>query len=267
MRRLLKTKQVKRLTRDRTARSPEEVRADLVKSYLDLACHLALVKVELEDDGTTNPLGIYDKHTEDWVKGVGGLQGEQEEVFENDEMQVRRLDYNRRLRNSPTDVELWIEFIDFQDEALEKTVFRLEDDDKASKKTKAARGEILRAKALTERKLAICKSAIERNTRSVKLAVKRLELSRDLFDSKTLDLQWKELIFVYPENISLWKRYLLFVQTHYIRSLLLLLPLLLLTLLPLLHPLHQVLHPRHGGRLQGLRCEAPLPPRAAAGGQ
>ena len=68
-----------------------------------------------------------------------------------------------------------------------------------------------------ERKLAICKSAIEKNTRSIELAVKRLELSRDLFDSKTLDQQWKELIFVYPENLDLWKRYLLFVQTHYIR--------------------------------------------------
>ena len=78
-------------------------------------------------------------------------------------------------------------------------------------------GEILRAKALTERKLAICRSAIEKNTRSIDLAVKRLELSRDLLDSKTLDQQWKELIFVYPENIALWKRYLLFIQTHYIR--------------------------------------------------
>ena len=28
-------------------------------------------------------------------------------------------------------------------------------------------------------------------------------------DSKTLDQQWKELIFVYPDNIDLWKRYLL----------------------------------------------------------
>ena len=84
-------------------------------------------------------------------------------------------------------------------------------------KVRKERGEILRAKALTERKLAICRTAIEKNTRSVLLAVKRLELSRDLFDSATLDEQWKELIWVYPENISLWKRYLLFVQTHYIR--------------------------------------------------
>jgi len=219
LKKLLKTKRVRRITKDRVKRSSDELKADFVKPYLDLTCHTSVVKVELEDEDMSryNPLGIYDKTTEDWVKGVGGLQGEEEEIFENDEMQSRRLEYNRRLRNNPTNVELWIEFIDFQDQALEQTVFRAEGDEGASAKTKKARGEILRAKALTERKLAICKSAIERNTRSVKLAVKRLELSRDLFDSKTLDQQWKELIFVYPENISLWKRYLLFVQTHYIR--------------------------------------------------
>jgi len=219
LKKLLKTKRVRRITKERIKRSSDELKADFMKTYLDLACNTAVVKVELDDEDMSryNPLGIYDKTTEDWVKGVGGLQGEEEEVFENDEMQSRRLEYNRRLRNNPTNVELWIEFIDFQDQALEQTVFRAEGDEGASAKTKKARGEILRAKALTERKLAICKSAIERNTRSVKLAVKRLELSRDLFDSKTLDQQWKELIFVYPENISLWKRYLLFVQTHYIR--------------------------------------------------
>ena len=219
LKKLLKTKRVRRITKERVKRGSDELKADFLKPYLDLVCPSTVVKVELDEEDMSryNPLGIYDKTTEDWVKGVGGLQGEEEEVFENDEMQSRRLEYNRRLRNNPTNVELWIEFIDFQDQALEQTVFRAEGDEGASAKTKKARGEILRAKALTERKLAICKSAIERNTRSVKLAVKRLELSRDLFDSKTLDQQWKELIFVYPENISLWKRYLLFVQTHYIR--------------------------------------------------
>ena len=61
---------------------------------------------------------------------------------------------------------------------MEETVFRLEKDDKSSKKKKEERGNILRENALTERKLAICRTAIERNTRSVILAVKRLELSR-----------------------------------------------------------------------------------------
>ncbi len=55
-----------------------------------------------------------------------------------------------------------------QDEALKETIFEL-DDDLGNKTSKRKRGEVLRAKALTERKLAICRSAIEKNSRSIKL--------------------------------------------------------------------------------------------------
>jgi hypothetical protein len=55
-----------------------------------------------------------------------------------------------------------------KDEALKETIFEL-DDDPGNKRSKKKRGEVLRAKALTERKLAICRSAIEKNSRSIKL--------------------------------------------------------------------------------------------------
>jgi hypothetical protein len=51
---------------------------------------------------------------------------------------------------------------------LKETIFEL-DDDLGNKTSKRKRGEVLRAKALTERKLAICRSAIEKNSRSIKL--------------------------------------------------------------------------------------------------
>ena len=84
LKKLLKTKRVRRITKDRVKRSSDELKADFMKTYLDLACNTAVVKVELDDEDMSryNPLGIYDKTTEDWVKGVGGLQGEEEEVFE-----------------------------------------------------------------------------------------------------------------------------------------------------------------------------------------
>ena len=59
-------------------------------------------------------------------------------------------------------------FCSWQDEALKETIFEL-DDDLGNKTSKKKRGEVLRAKALTERKLAICRSAIEKNNRSIKL--------------------------------------------------------------------------------------------------
>ena len=76
LKKLLKTKRVRRITKDRVKRSSDELKADFVKPYLDLTCHTSVVKVELEDEDMSryNPLGIYDKTTEDWVKGVGGLQ-------------------------------------------------------------------------------------------------------------------------------------------------------------------------------------------------
>ena len=217
-----KAKDVIRITKETSARPSTSLVQDFKREYLTL-----VLKENIPQQPQTaaesmtvglNPLGIYSETTVDYLAGIGGL-GEKEKdsaVFENSDIELRRIEFNTKLREKPQDVNLWLEFIDFQDEALRETIFE-SNDDKESKKTRKKNGEILRAKALTERKLAICRSAIEKNTRSIDLAVKRLELSRDLLDSKTLDQQWKELIFVYPENIALWKRYLLFIQTHYIR--------------------------------------------------
>lgn len=214
-----KAKNVLRLTNE-VLRTKDDLQSDFCKPYLPIKFFETEVKPEVVNDeeayqrSKTNPLGLYSAQTENYIRGVGGLGGNEDEVFQDDEVEMKRVDFNNRLRQQPHNIDLWIEFIDFQDEALQEKVFN---DKNANKKSRKKNGEILRAKALTERKLAICKSAIEKNTRSIELAVKRLELSRDLFDSAQLDQQWKELIFVYPENIALWKRYLLFIQTHYSR--------------------------------------------------
>merc|ERR1719186_1439768 len=215
-----KAKAILDLSKNKVARSRDEIEFDFRKSYLpmiDSASENLRTKEKEEDGDTYNPLDVYDVSTVDYLKGVGGLaETDTVKVIENSEIQQKRLEFNSKLREEPNNVDLWIDFIDFQDEALLDSVFQVNDENE-TRKSRKKRGEVLRAKALTERKLAICKAAIEKNTRSIKLAVKRLELSKDLFDSKTLDQQWKELIFVYPENVDLWKRYLLFVQTHYIR--------------------------------------------------
>ena len=217
-----KAKDVQRINKMNGKREKQEIDFDCRQSYLSVKTQLNKDNAFEEDeanlrkDRNLNPLGIYSSETVDYLSGVGGLAKDEEAVFENDDIELRRIDFNTKLREQPHNIQLWLEFIDFQDDALKEKVFE-SNDDKESKRSRKKNGEILRAKALVERKLAICKSAIEKNTRSIELAVKRLELSRDLFDSKTLDQQWKELIFVYPENLDLWKRYLLFVQTHYIR--------------------------------------------------
>ena len=213
-----KEKNVVRLNKNTSMRKVEDINMDQRQSYLSVNFNgnEGSENAAVDKQASLNPLGIYSSATVDYLAGVGGLAENEEAVFENDDIELRRIDFNTKLREKPNNIQLWLDFIDFQDEALKEKVFE-SNDDKESKKARKKNGEVLRAKALVERKLAICKSAIEKNTRSIDLAVKRLELSRDLFDSKTLDQQWKELIFVYPENLDLWKRYLLFIQTHYIR--------------------------------------------------
>ena len=216
VRQVKKAKDVQRLNKENIRREKREIDFDCRQSYLSVRTLTEEMDKNKEKEKDLNPLGIYSSETVDYLSGVGGLSKEEDTVFENDDIELRRIDFNTKLREQPHNIQLWLEFIDFQDDALKEKVFE-SNDEKESKRSRKKNGEILRAKALVERKLAICKSAIEKNTRSIELAVKRLELSRDLFDSKTLDQQWKELIFVYPENLELWKRYLLFVQTHYIR--------------------------------------------------
>jgi len=214
---VLKTKNVVKCNKENLARSKDDLKSDFYKPYLPLTLAESLIKSEtVREYKDYNPLGIYSETTENYLKGIGGLESEKDaEILEDDEIQRKRMEYNTKLRETPNDVALWIEFIDFQDEALQETNFQPNADKKESKKSRKEKCRIIRAKALTERKLAICKSAIEKNSRSIELAVKRLELSRHLFDDpKILDQQWKELVYVYPENVSLWKSYLLFMQTH-----------------------------------------------------
>ena len=214
-----RTTNIEKINKNNSSRPENEIKSDLHMSYLSVQNVVIedVSKFSSSQSSINLGLGIYSSETVDYLAGVGGLQDDSKvAVFENDDIEMKRIEFNTKLREQPHNIPLWLEFIDFQDEALKETIFE-SNDDKESRKARKKNGEILRAKALVERKLAICRSAIEKNTRSIELAVKRLELSRDLLDSKTLDQQWKELIFVYPENIDLWKRYLLFIQTHYIR--------------------------------------------------
>jgi len=160
---VLKYKNVVKANKENITRGEDDFKSDFFKPYLSFNFNVSRIKTETVEDKSFNPLGIYSEATENYLKGVGGLEKEETEVFENDEIQQKRLEYNTKLRQSPGNVDLWMEFIDFQDEALKETVFQL-NDEKVPKKSRRKNGEILRAKALTERKLAICKSAIKEHS-------------------------------------------------------------------------------------------------------
>lgn len=67
-----------------------------------------------------NPLGVYDSSTALWLQGKGQqVQTEQENPDKKSEpsavlMTGRTEEFNRQLREKPSDTQLWIKFIKFQ---------------------------------------------------------------------------------------------------------------------------------------------------------
>lgn len=67
-----------------------------------------------------NPLGVYDSSTALWLQGKGQqVQTEQENPDKKTEpsavlMTGRTEEFNRQLREQPSDTQLWIKFIRFQ---------------------------------------------------------------------------------------------------------------------------------------------------------
>lgn len=67
-----------------------------------------------------NPLGVYDSSTALWLQGKGQqVQTEQENPENKSEsgavlMTGKTEEFNRKLREQPTDTQLWIKFIKFQ---------------------------------------------------------------------------------------------------------------------------------------------------------
>lgn len=86
---------------------------------------LSFIPVKGPDDAlppvTTwlNPLGIYDQSTTQWLQGQG--PSEQESKQPDSEMdresallKAKVEEFNRRVRESPRDVQLWMAFVAFQ---------------------------------------------------------------------------------------------------------------------------------------------------------
>ena len=185
-----------------------------------------------------NPLKVYDMNTVAYIEGRGKATSSKEAALDDPEanesesiklhfVQERTRSFNQRLRAEPQNEALWLEFVEFQDVSIQDAEFEGpaakeegqgdgETSSKKQKKKKAAsRNVILKQRALVEKKLSILKTAIEKNPKSIPLAIKRLDLSRELLDDATLDRQWKELIFIFPRNFELWHHYLNFVSSHF----------------------------------------------------
>lgn len=67
-----------------------------------------------------NPLGIYDPGTSLWLEGKGQpeVKGDQQGVkvqgSSSTLLSARVEEFNRKLRENPTDIQMWLDFVHFQ---------------------------------------------------------------------------------------------------------------------------------------------------------
>ena len=160
-----------------------------------------------------------------FINSAPSKQDEHESEEEGDvklhEIQQKTKDFNEKLRKNPYDVDLWMEYVDFQDYALAETDFTITPDnpdgdqnEKSKKKSKTG-NVLIRSKAIVEKKLSILKNALDHNPKSMNLYVKNLELSKEILDSDSLNRKWEELLELFPGEINVWDKYLYFLTSHF----------------------------------------------------
>lgn len=160
-----------------------------------------------------HPLGIYDQSTTQWLQGKGASEQESKQPDsqvdrESALLKAKVEEFNRRVREHPRDVQLWMAFVAFQDEVMKSPgLYAIEEGEQEKRKRSL--------KLLLEKKLAILERAIESNPSCVDLKLAKLQLCTELWEPATLLREWQKLIFLHPNNTALWHKYLLFCQSQF----------------------------------------------------
>ncbi|RVE56981.1 hypothetical protein OJAV_G00211710 [Oryzias javanicus] len=161
-----------------------------------------------------NPLGIYDSSTALWLQGKGKPE-EQEQVTQKEEGAAhpagKTEEFNRRLREHPSDTQLWIQFIHYQDE-LSASVFGGNEELPGSESSERRKSSY---RAVMEKKLSIVERAVATNPTCIALQLERLRICQELWEPSVLAKEWKKLVFLHPNSAPLWRQYLLFIQSYF----------------------------------------------------
>ncbi|XP_037688007.1 nuclear exosome regulator NRDE2 isoform X2 [Choloepus didactylus] len=160
-----------------------------------------------------NPLGIYDHSTTQWLQGQGPSEHESKQPDlqpdrENAALKAKVEEFNRKVRENPRDIQLWMAFVDFQDEVMRSPGLYAVNEGELEKRRRSL-------KLILEKKLAILERAIESNQTSVELKLAKLKLCMEFWEPSTLVKEWQKLIFLHPNNTALWQKYLLFCQSQF----------------------------------------------------
>ncbi|XP_052106944.1 nuclear exosome regulator NRDE2-like [Mytilus californianus] len=142
---------------------------------------------------------LLDNATSLYIQGKGkeSVNDEPDITEENAILYKTIAEFNRKTRENPKDVDLWLEFVDFQDKVV------LED----SSNRKVTENNIL------EKKISIIKKAMEANPACIQLKMKYLDLCKGTMSPDIVSKEMEQLLFIHPTNMLLWQQYLLFHQS------------------------------------------------------
>ncbi|WAR23692.1 NRDE2-like protein, partial [Mya arenaria] len=150
---------------------------------------------------------ILDPATSLYVQGMGGkseINNKDDIIVELDETRVKVGEYNRKLRENPGSIKLWLEFAKFQDSISAE----------ANLKKESVNEKKMTEKAVLEKKISIIEKALGHNPGHIDLLLAKIELSAEIVDSSKINKDLEQLLFVHPANTKLWKYHLMFNQSR-----------------------------------------------------
>ncbi|XP_076620504.1 nuclear exosome regulator NRDE2 [Colletes latitarsis] len=139
----------------------------------------------IRKDSTTNTFKN-DESTPSWCTNL-------------EELQKNKIkEYNERLTDNPNNVNLWVEYIEFQDTLKYFQKYQTMKDV---------------CRATTLKKLSIVEKAIEKNLESIELLKLKLSLMGELFPADELSRQLETLVTKDSGNIVLWQEFIMVTQS------------------------------------------------------
>lgn len=117
--------------------------------------------------------------------------------------------YNQLLAENPSDVSLWLEFLQFQDETYLWGCIPGVDSESGTDPKKQNR------LALIERKMAIYEKALHNNPLAVELILGYMSLCEEVWDHNKMIKSWRDTVFKLPQKAALWVNYILYCQRHF----------------------------------------------------
>ena len=155
---------------------------------------------------------ILDESTSAYIKGQTA-----KELFHSDTdtehvkgpLERKVEEFNRKLREDPTNIELWLKFLKFQDILFSEDDFRQDPFSKEAEKAIK-----LGSKALLDKKISILDKAFESNPASIELHLTKLDLCTELWEPTRINKELEQLLFVHPANVALWNYYLGYNQSR-----------------------------------------------------